>query len=68
MATKAKEAAASPRYEPETIYTFRLFQTVKLREGGRYARSDQHEAKGELLNKIVDQEGEDAVDTAYAIE
>ena len=68
MATKAKETAASPRYEPETTYLFRLFKTVKLVQGGRFARSDEHEAKGALLNLIVNQEGEDAVDTAYAIE
>ena len=68
MPTKAKEAAATQRYEPHTTYLFRLFKTVKLDQGGRYPRSDEHRAKGELLNKIVDQEGEDAIDTAYAIE
>ena len=66
MATK--KTTGQPRYEPETTYLFRLLKSVKLKEGGRYARSDEHTAKGELLNKIVDQEGEDAIDTAYAIE
>jgi|GEM_PF-3099234 len=65
MATK--KTTSQPRYEPDTTYLFRLLKSVKV-EGGRYARSDEHRAKGELLNKIVDQEGEDAIDTAYAIE
>ena len=67
MATRTKEAAANPRYEPDTTYVFRLFKSVKF-QGGRYSRSDDHRAAGVLLNGIVDQEGDDAVDTAYAIE
>ena len=63
---KSKETEA-PGYEPDTVYLFRLLRSVKL-DGGRYGRADEHRAQGSLLNRLAEQEGDDVIDTAYAIE
>lgn len=52
-------------YSDKKQYRFRLTRTIKL-DGCRYGRSDIHEASGALLNRIIEQEGGDAIDTADA--
>ncbi len=61
MAAKTK-----PAYEPETQYLFRILRTIRV-DGVRLSRADEHEAEGAFVNRIVAQEGDDVIDTAYAI-
>lgn len=56
-------AEASQPYEAETEYDFTLMKSVRI-EGTRLSRMDNHSAKGAFLNKIVAQEGADAIATA----
>lgn len=57
--------AATPTFEPETTYRFRLLKTVKAPV--RLSRMDEHEGKGALLTRIVELEGADAIDTAEPV-
>lgn len=61
MAAKTK-----PAYEPQTQYLFRVLRTIRV-DGVRLSRSEGHEAAGEFVNRVVAQEGDDVIDTAYAI-
>ena len=44
-------------------YRFTLTKTVNV-EGMRLSRTETHTAKGEILNKIEEQDGADAIDSA----
>jgi hypothetical protein len=55
----------TPTYEPEIEYRFRLLKTVKTPV--RLSRADVHRAKGALLNRIVEMEGPDVIDTAEPV-
>lgn len=60
-------ATTEPAYEPDKTYTFVLMRKVRL-SGMLLPVAARHEAKGAVLNAIIDQEGEDVIDTADAIE
>lgn len=47
-------------------YRFTLKVTVSV-DGMRLSRTETHEAKGEILNSIVEKDGPDAIDTAERI-
>ncbi|MGQ3671780.1 hypothetical protein ACT6QG_05225 [Xanthobacter sp. TB0136] len=59
----ADETPGSQPYDPATDYVFRLMQSVRV-DGVRLSRAEEHQARGEFLNRIVAQEGRDVIDSA----
>ena len=53
------------KYEADQEYMFTLRESVKV-DGIRFSRTETHYAKGSVLTAIVEQEGEDVIDTAHA--
>lgn len=61
MARKTTSTTAT--YEAGTIYDYTLMRSVRI-EGAPLSRMDSHHADGAFLNKIVEQEGANAIATA----
>lgn len=55
----------SNSYQSDLQYDFTLNASVSV-DGMRLSRMEKHTAKGALLNRIVEKEGADAIDTADA--
>ena len=53
------------KYEADQEYMFTLRETVMV-AGIRFSRTETHFAKGSVLAAIVEQEGENVIDTAHA--
>lgn len=62
----AKPTATTPAYEAEVEYNVRLMKPL-VSDGIQFLPRHEHTMKGDFLNRLIAENGPDAIDTASPV-